>query len=709
MVRPITPTKPLVQPQKVDAKANAAQIARLEAQAAQLREQIRLANRMGERDWAAQARQQLSQVNSELNSLQPPPAVAPKAPNLQVVNASTGTSGNGTTVMPALYQQPDFPGLGVTQVKLDGGTPENNAAEAATARNIVNDVTGGKSIDQIASARGMTREQVIAALRSGGMTVSTTDPTSGNGDVQTTKITDASGRTVTQYYDYQHDSYYTSIQGQPNGATTTTPIRDGLGRKETSNYDPDTGAITTRYEDDLGTGMVTERTSLPNGTSVETVTPGQGPALPVTTVTGPDGRKTILATSQDPGGSTTQDIKHDLADGKSIDQIAKENGLTSEQVVAELQAAGYQVKTASSSDAQSVEIIDPRSGDKTVYSHDYQHDVRTVTTTADGKETSQSIDGNGTETKTVTDKDGRVTKTTTEKINGGKPVEYEVKPGDDLTFIAKQYGVTLDDLRRTNPQLFDSSRDPNIIHDGEKIRIDNGTRTTAEVTFNGYTLTTKPDGSITLHNNTTGTDLKIEAGSTQEALARTLLAVNPNSNNPKEAKEGEVVKTFVEGLLAGETLPSLIDAAEKAGQDKQVLIDKYHLGPAAKPKLDGQNRVVDPFGDPPQGNAPSGGKWTPMKIDGVWTWVDPQVAQAIITENIALSRVTETRALAGQRQEQLNVDMLDPAYKDALDGAQTIVNKALAPNGLQWTPQKPKGTLADAQARLTKANTLLQN
>ncbi|MDX8502199.1 LysM peptidoglycan-binding domain-containing protein [Mesorhizobium sp. VK4C] len=707
MVRPITPTKPLVQPQKVDAKASAAQIARLEAQAAQLREQIRLANRMGERDWAAQARQQLSQVNSELNSLQPPPAVAPKAPNLQVMNA--GTSGNGTTVMPALYQQPDLLGPGVTQVKLDGGRPEDNAAEAATARNIVNDVTGGKSIDQIASARGMTRDQVIAALRSGGLTVSTTDPTSGNGDVQTTKITDTSGRTVTQYYDYQHDSYYTSVQQQPNGATTTTPIRDGLGRKETSSYNSDTGAITTRYEDDLGTGTVTERTSLPNGTSVETVTPGAGPSLPVTTVTGPDGSKTILKPSQDPGGTSTQNIKNGLADGKSIDQIAKENGLTSEQVIAELQAAGYQVKTTSSSDAQSVEIVDPRSGDKTVYSHDYQHDVRTVTTTADGKQTSLSIDGNGTETTTVTDKDGRVTKTTTEKINGGKPVEYEVKPGDNLTLIVKQYGVTLDDLRRTNPQLFDSSRDPDIIHDGEKITIDNGTRTTVEVTFNGYTLTTKPDGSMTLHNNTTGTDLKIEAGSTQEALARTLLAVNPNSSNPKEAKEGEVVKTFVEGLLAGETLPSLIDAAERAGQDKQALIDKYPLGPAAKPKLDGQNRVVDPFGDPPQGNAPSGGKWTPMKIDGVWTWVDPQVAQAIITHDVALSRVTETRALAGQRQEQLNVDMLDPAYKDAMDGAQTIINKALAPNGLQWTPQKPKGTLADAQARLTKANTLLQN
>ncbi|MER8667135.1 LysM peptidoglycan-binding domain-containing protein [Mesorhizobium sp. M0159] len=735
MVRPITPTKPPVQPQKVNAKANAAQIARLEAQAAKLREQIRLANRMGERDWAAQARQELAHVSTQLDSLQSPPVAASAAPRVNVVNASNGTSVNGRTVTPALYTQTNVAALAATPVKLDGSTPEGNAAEATAARNIVSDVTGGKSIDQIASARGMTREQVVAALRSGGMTVSTADP-SGNGDVLTTKITDASGRTITQYYDYQHDSYYTSVE-QPNGTATTTPIRDGLGRKETSSYNPDTGAITTRYEDDLGTGTVTERTTLPNGASVEAVTPGNGPALPVTTVNGPDGRKTLLAASQDPGGATTQGIKDDLADGKSIEQIAQERGLTNEQVIAELNAAGYQVTTreptSDNGDVQSVEVVDPHTGVKTVYYHDYQHDERTVVTTSDGKETTVSEGGNGrtrnsvrntetgettttivdpkagTETTIVTDKDGRVTTTTTEEINGGEPVEYEVKPGDNLTLIAQQYGVSLDDLRRTNPELVNSPRDPDIIHPGEKVTIENGARTTVEVTFNGYTLTTSPDGSMTLHNNTTGTDLKIEAGSTQEALARTLLAVNPNSSDATEAKEGEVVKTFVEGLLAGETLPSLIDAAEEAGQNKQDLIERYGLGTVATPKLDGENRVVDPFGDPPQGNAPSGGKWTPMKIDGVWTWIDPEVAQAIIAENIALSQITETRALAGQRQEQFNIYMLDPAYKDAVDGAQTVMNEALAAHGLQWTPQKPEGTLADAQERLTKSNTLLQN
>ncbi|RUW74911.1 MULTISPECIES: LysM peptidoglycan-binding domain-containing protein [unclassified Mesorhizobium] len=707
MVRPITLTKPPVQPQKVDAKANAAQVARLEAQAAQLREQIRLANRMGERDWAAQARQQLAQVNSELSSLQPPPVAVPAMPGVNVVNASAGTSGNGATVAPALYVRPDLAATAAT-VKLDGGPAEENPKDATTARNIVNDVTGGKSIDQIASARGMTREQVIAALRSGGMTVSTTDPTSGNGDVQTTKITDGSGRTVTQYYDYQHDSYYTSVQAQPNGAATTTPVRDGLGRKETSSYNPDTGAITTRYEDDLGTGTVTERTSMPNGTSVETVTPGAGPSLPVTTVTGPDGRKTILAASQDPGGASTHNIKQDLADGKSIEQIAQENGLTSDQVVAELQAAGYKVTATSSSDAQSVELADPRTGDKTVYSYDYQHDVRTVTTTADGKKTSQSIDGNGTETKTVTDKDGRVTTTITEKINGGKPVEYEVKPGDNLTLIARKYGVSLDDLRRTNPGLFDSARDPDVINAGEKVTIEDGTRTTVKVTFNGYTLTTRPDGSMTLHNDTTGSDLKIEVGTAQQALAELLMKINPQSKDPEQAKTDTVLKTILEGVLGGAS-PELAQEVADKQQAVKDAIKQYGGGRPATPNLDGSATSVGPFGEPPSATAPSGGKWVPLMVDGSWQWFDPEVAKAIAAENAVIARLGEAQAKPEQSGAQLDVYALDPEFKGAVKSAETTLDKVLAPYGLQWQAPEPKGTLADAQKRLTTANSMLQS
>ena len=66
--------------------------------------------------------------------------------------------------------------------------------------------------------------------------------------------------------------------------------------------------------------------------------------------------------------------------------------------------------------------------------------------------------------------------------------------------------MTLDDLAESNPELFNSPRDPDIIHPGEKIAIEGGTHTTVKVTFNGYTMTTRPDGNMTLTNTTTGAD-----------------------------------------------------------------------------------------------------------------------------------------------------------------------------------------------------------
>ncbi|CAM5627158.1 hypothetical protein MAUB1S_10701 [Mycolicibacterium aubagnense] len=731
MVRPILPK--LNPTPKVEPKANAAQIAQLEAQAAQLREQIRLANKMGEREWAATARQELTQVTGKLDALQQPPATPVNAS----VPVNAGAPANGTGVQPALYTQPTT--LGFAPVKLNTGTPEKDPAADATAHGIVDDVKKGKSIEKIASERGMTNEQVLAAIRAGNkLEVTVTDPTSNNGDVRTTVIKDTSDpknqKTVTLYYDYQHDTYYAAVQ-DGSAAPTETPLRDGLGRKQTSSHDSETGAITTRYEDDLGSGAITERTSMPNGASVETVTPKGGPALPVTTVTGPDGKKTVLAPTQDPGGATTKGIQDDLAAGKSIDQIARERGLTKEQVIAELQGAGYEVKAgdpkSDNGDVQSVELVDAHTGDKTAYYYDYQHDARTVVTTKGDTETTASADGNGkttntsrntktgeatttivdpkagTEIKIVVDKDGRVTKTTTEKINDGKPIDYEVKPGDNLTLIAQQHGVTLDDLRNTNPELFDNPRDPNLIHPGEKVRIENGTRTTVEVTANGYTLTTKPDGKITLHNTTTGTDLDIKAGTAQEALATLLLSINPTSNDPETAKSDTVLKTTLEGILGGAS-PELLQDVTNKQQAVKDAITTYGGGKPATPQLDGSTTTVGPFGAPPKETTKSGGKWVPLMVDGNWQWFDPEVAKAIAAENAAVARLGEAQAKPVQSQAQLDVYALDPAYRQAMSSAKSTLDKALAPYGLEWKAPTPKGTLAEAQERLTLANDALE-
>ncbi|WP_287094768.1 hypothetical protein, partial [Mesorhizobium sp.] len=67
MIRPITTLKP-PPPPRVDPKANAEQITRLQAEATKLHNEIRLANKMGEADAAANARQRLTQVNAELTT-----------------------------------------------------------------------------------------------------------------------------------------------------------------------------------------------------------------------------------------------------------------------------------------------------------------------------------------------------------------------------------------------------------------------------------------------------------------------------------------------------------------------------------------------------------------------------------------------------------------------------------------------------------------
>ncbi|WP_152979788.1 LysM peptidoglycan-binding domain-containing protein [Mesorhizobium sp. 1M-11] len=693
MVRPIMPK--LNPAPRVDPKANAAQIAHLEAQAAQLREQIRLANKMGEREWATTAHKELSEITGKLDALQQPTA----APVNGSVPANAGTPNNGGGIQPALYTPPAT--LTFAPVKLNTGTPDKDSATETTARSIADDVAKGKTIDKIATERGMKPEDVVAAINAGKtLEVTVTAPSSDNGNTQTTVIKDTS---------------------DPNNIKTTT-----------SRDNRDTGAITTRSEE-AGSPSNTERTLLPNGTTVETVTSKGGPSIPKVTVTASDGKKTVLDPSQRPGGSTTEGIQKDLADGKSVDQIAQDRHLSKEQVIAELQAAGYQVKNTEpprGNGVQTVELDNPHTKEKTVYTHNRQSGERKVVTTKGDTETTVARDGNGntttinrniktnekteivvdaktgTEVKTVTDKDGRITKTTTEKLNGGKPIDYEVKPNDNLTIIAEAHGVTLDELRKTNPELFEK-RNPNIINSGEKIRIENGTRVTVEVTANGYTLTTKPDGKITLHNNNTGANLDIKSGTAQEPLAALLLSINPESKDPKTAKADTVLKTTLEGILGGASPELLKDVADKQQAVKEA-IKNYDGGKPGQPKLDGSTTTVGPFGDPPKEPTKSGGKWVPLMVDGNWQWFDPEVAKAIAAENAAVARLGEAQAKPVQSQAQLDVYALDPAYKEAMNSAKSTLDKALAPYGLEWKAPTPKGTLAQAQERLTLANDVLE-
>ncbi|RWF57709.1 MAG: hypothetical protein EOS50_06350, partial [Mesorhizobium sp.] len=205
MIRPINTLKP-PPPPRVDPKANAEQITRLQAEATKLHNEIRLANKMGEAEAAASARQRLTQVNAELTTAQPTPPAAQPGPELPA--AVTAANGNGgTTAAPALFTTQNFGGT--PNLLLTSGEPDAGGVspDVATANDILNAIEGGKSIDNIAHERNMSPEQVVAALNVYRMTATATEHA--NGDTRTVVIKDGNGRTITENQDYHHGGYYT--------------------------------------------------------------------------------------------------------------------------------------------------------------------------------------------------------------------------------------------------------------------------------------------------------------------------------------------------------------------------------------------------------------------------------------------------------------------------------------------------------------------
>jgi hypothetical protein len=520
---------------------------------------------------------------------------------------------------------------------------------------IIADMTAGKSIGLIAQERGLTYDQVVAQLQAAGFDVQTTTPMTENG-VATVEIRDrATGRTVTEY-EHPNSGNYSITVTDASGNQTTSPARDSQGRKVTTTYDPTTGGTTMTHVNDLGDGSVVQETDLPSGVTVVTTTDKSGHSQ--TVVTDANGKQTTLAASQVPSRQGAQPIVQDIATGKSVDQIAAEHGWTRDQVLTQLAAAGLALKTSSGNGVNSTSVVDQHGGQA----------IATHSTQADGSQTTEYTDADGnhhvvrttpfigpvvgprptTSTETVTEPNGRTTQTTTAM-------------------------------------------------DGKK---------TVAVTFNGYTLTTAPDGSKTLTDQATGNTITIKAGSADDALAQLLTSVDPHSSDPAKAKEGQVIVSTVGGIFAGEELPGATQAASDADANLKAIIAKYGAPTQAQ---DSKNHIVDPMGKPPPGKAPSGGAWAPVEINGTWYWADPEVAKAVIADDIAQTQLAQVQGVAGQRQAQVDVYALDPSYKGATSDARSVINQALAPLNLVLKPTKPDGTLQQAQDRLTAANAYLTN
>ena len=469
-------------------------------------------------------------------------------PNGTVVTKTTTSDGGTTTVVAAA----------------DGSKTTLTPTQDPTshgAQSIVHDLTGGKSIGQIAQERGLTYDQVLAQLRAAGLDVTTTTPATENG-VATVEIRDpVTGKIVTEHDYASNGNHYVSLTGA-SGQETNLPVRDSQGRKVTTTYDTKTGATTTTYVNDLGDGSVVKETQLPSGVTVVTTTDKSGKSQ--TVVTGKDGKPTTLAADQVPTRQGTQSVIQDIASGKTVDQIAAEHHWTRHQVLAQLAAAGVELKTTEprgdNGYVSSTAVIDQHSG-QVIAGHytDNEHGSQTTDyTDAHGSHVHQTTNADGSSSETVTEANGRTTQKT--------------KTSD--------------------------------------------AKTTTTVTYNGYTLTTAPDGSKTLTDQTTGTTIKIKPGSVDDTFAGLLTSVDPHSSDPTKAKQAQIIIALAGNIFAGEALPDAIKAADAANADLNALITKYGQPQPVQPKVDDHNNMVDPIGDPPSGNAPSGGKWVPMEMGG---------------------------------------------------------------------------------------------
>jgi hypothetical protein len=272
-----------------------------------------------------------------------------------------------------------------------------------TGANVVAAMQAGFSLDLIAAGYGVSRQDLIDRLEQEGIAV---DVTAEDGGVEVTEITRAvrdgvtvaddrsvTEYTVTEYYDHEHDTYHihTKISDRDSNRTptlrqeTSTPTRDGLGRKETSSKDPVSGAMTTRYEDDLRSGDVVEETRWPVSSQM-----GWPAGLELQVTTSKDGKKHAVFTDAsghqlvllDEKGwrpETGQAVRQAIfRDGKTVPQVMQERGMSEADVLTSLQVAGVRVEqtkpAGGNGDVATLTLFDPASNGLVIETNDYQHD-----------------------------------------------------------------------------------------------------------------------------------------------------------------------------------------------------------------------------------------------------------------------------------------------------------------------------------------------
>lgn len=248
--------------------------------------------------------------------------------------------------------------------------------------------------------------------------------------------------------------------------------------------------------------------SPPLATSPSSGTTTFTPGIPLTPQVTPDVKKTL----------------NGIADGKTVDQIAKERGMTAAEVVAEARSGGVTIESGAvdvTNDQSSVTVT--RGDASLVYTRDGKNDsltlkatfadpkspdgTRTVEATRDkdgrfiqtvkddksGDTTTHVIDPDaGTRTDVVEKKDGTRTETTTDLT--GATVTRPVKAGEDYLDVAKAAGLTPEQLLALNPGV-DYGKP---LSEGQEMVVSGVRTTTVTTNTDGTKLekTVESDGSI---------------------------------------------------------------------------------------------------------------------------------------------------------------------------------------------------------------------
>ncbi|EPC00828.1 hypothetical protein L861_13640 [Litchfieldella anticariensis FP35 = DSM 16096] len=410
-------------------------------------------------------------------------------------------------------------------------------------------------------------------------------------------------------------------------------------------------------EDD---GWEVETSELPSGVVIEEVTDDDGEIT--TTVVDEDGNRTELDPDQETTREGIDEIAEAVANGKSIDEVAEDQGLTREQVIAQLRAAGYVVESetnelANGGEQYTTKIVGAEDSEEVIasYSNGRGAGNSSLYIDAEGNETRRTEHTDGSTTETVTKADGRETKTI-------------------------------------------------VATDGE---------TTTEVTDNGYTLITPPDGDLTLRNDEDGEEVKIARGTEEQSLAEELLELDPDDSQEDKVLQAVIEEMLVERDDEGnikelEDLETDLEEQDQAVEDAidEIVGEDGDKGDVIKSGE--ETREGDPLGKPPSAEAPSGGDWVAMFYQGEWKWVDPAIADALEAQETASLTLNLARAEAWRRQSQLSVYALDDSFEEAMNGAGERLDKLLAPYGLRWVPPDPKQqglNLEDAEKNLRNANT----